>query len=367
MTTSFTIEKATLVSAMGLLSRVVEKRNTIPILAHVRLALDGNALTITATDLDMEAKTTVAVQSAAKGTTTMDGHMLYDVARKLADGAMISVAWDESSQAKITAGRARFTMNRLPAEDFPDLSAGDMTNRITMPAETLSQMLSLCSHAISTEETRYYLNGIYLHEREGKLIAVATDGHRLARMENAAPEHSAGMPGVLIPRKTALELVKMLGKDEITLELSPQKIRVTQGPTTLTSKLIDGTFPDYERVIPRNNSNHMLVKVKDMAQAVSLVELVSHEKSRGCKFDMEPGRLTLSMRNPDAGDAEEELRVDYKGAPMIVGFNSKYVADMLSTMGGEDVTLSFETAGSPCLVTGGAHDNLTIVLMPMRV
>ena len=367
---SFTITKKALVDAMAFLARVAEKRNTIPILSHVRMEVDGPRLTLTATDLDIEAKTTVEVEAKGRSTVTVQAHMLHDIARKIADDGKISLSWEEhGSQAVLVSGRARFKLNVLPADDYPDLSAGDMQSRFRLSAPTLALMLEKVSFAISTEETRYYLNGVYLHHTDGKLVAVATDGHRLSRMWVAAPDGAEAMPGVIIPRKTVHEIARMMkdAEQDVELEFSASKCRIILGSKTLTSKLIDGTFPDYERVIPRNNAKHMLVPREDLSKAVERVSIVSAEKSRSLRLDVKAGSLTLTMNNPDNGTAEDEVPVDYKADDITIGFNSNYLGEALNTLGGDDITFSFDTAGSPTLLTSSTHDNLTVVIMPMRV
>lgn len=253
-----TVQRDTLAPALAALSRVVERRNTIPILSNILLCAEGDRLTLRATDLDIQAETGLPCEVAEPGAITLPAHTLSDIVRKLPAEATVafeSVKPDHDRMV-VKSGRSRFTVQSLPESDFPDITAGEFSHRFTLPAKDFAAAFGQVEFAISTEETRYYLNGIHMHtlpvDGQTKLRAVATDGHRLSRIELPAPEGSAGMPAVIVPRKTVAELGRM-AKDqdgEITLEFSANKIRATIGASTLTSKLIDGTFPDYQRVIP---------------------------------------------------------------------------------------------------------------------
>ena len=257
------IERANLLKALNHVHRVVERRNTIPILSNVLLRADRDELSLKATDLDMEIVDRVPAAVEQAGASTVPAHMLYDIVRKLPDGAEIALDTGSGQTMALQAGRARFALQMLPDADFPDLNAGELPFAFTIAAEALKRLIDRTQFAISTEETRYYLNGIYFHVvGEGamaRLRAVATDGHRLAKAEMPAPEGSAGMPGIIIPRKTVGEIQKLLEdpETEVSAALSDSKIRLAIGNLVLTSKLIDGTFPDYERVIPKANDKEL--------------------------------------------------------------------------------------------------------------
>ncbi|HMT13648.1 MAG TPA: DNA polymerase III subunit beta, partial [Aestuariivirga sp.] len=328
-----TIERTAFLKALNHVQSVVERRNTIPILSNVLVQAGKDVVRLIATDLDIEIVETVAAEVAREGAATVPAHMLYDIVRKLPEGAQLELdQGPDGSRVNIFAGKSRFALQALPPEDFPDLASGEMANSFAVPVSDLKALIEKTRFAISTEETRYYLNGIYLHEVEkgSFLRAVATDGHRLAQAQVARPDGAKGMPGVIVPRKTVLEIVKLLeGEDgEVEISLSASKIRFAVGRLVLTSKLIDGTFPDYERVIPRNNDKLMTVDARLFANAVDRVSTISLEKSRAVKMNLGQGRLTLTVNNPDSGSAEEEIAADYDRDPLDIGFNSRYLMDV---------------------------------------
>jgi DNA polymerase III subunit beta len=368
------IEKPALSKALGHVASVVERRNTIPILSNVLLSASNNELKLTATDLDMELVETVPARAKGEGATTVPAHMFYDIVRKLPEGSEIELVRDgDQGRLTITAGPAQFSLQTLPADDFPALSVEDLGHSFSLSAGDLKRLIEKTRFAISTEETRYYLNGIYLHATEsgGKptLRAVATDGHRLAQIELPLPSGAKGMPGVIVPRKTVLELAKLVedADGEVRIELSPSKIRVSTNRVVLTSKLIDGTFPDYERVIPQANDKKMEVDNTAFAQAVDRVSTLSSDKGRAVKLTITDGKLTLSVNNPDSGSATEELPVEYGFDPLEIGFNARYLLDISGQL--ESGTAEFQLAdpGSPTMVRDGKDASALYVLMPMRV
>ena len=368
-----TTERADLMKSLGHVHRVVERRNTIPILANVLLRANGSQLGLKATDLDLEVVEPVTAEVAVPGATTVPAHMLYDIVRKLPDGAQVVLeSLADRASLVVRAGRSRFTLQTLPESDFPDLAAGEMTHRFTVPAGTLKSMVDRTQFAISTEETRYYLNGIYLHTPAGAnptLRAVATDGHRLAQFDAAMPEGAAGMPGVIVPRKTVGELQRLIetGDTEIGIELSPSKIRFNIGQVVLTSKLIDGTFPDYGRVIPLGNDKTLKVDKQDFEAAVDRVSTVSSERGRAVKLSLSGTRLLLSVTNPDSGSATEELEVEYDGDPLDIGFNARYLLDIAAQVESEGAVFKLADPGSPTLIQNDSESGALYVLMPMRV
>jgi DNA polymerase III subunit beta len=369
-----TVEQAALLKALGHVHRVVERRNTIPILANVLLRADGSQLSLKATDLDLDIVEIIAAEVIQPGTTTVPAHVLYDIVRKLADGSQVSLEQDGASgQVSLRSGRSRFSLQTLPESDFPDLAPGEMTHKFEMQAGNLRNLIEKTQFAISTEETRYYLNGIYLHAIEAggetMLRAVATDGHRLALCDAPAPAGAAGMPGVIVPRKTVSELQKLLsdGESQVGIELSSVKIRVTVGSIVLTSKLIDGTFPDYGRVIPQRNDKFLTVERDEFARSVDRVSTISSERGRAVKFSLGDGKLTLSVHNPDAGQAIEELAVDYEATPLEIGFNARYLLDIIGQLEGDTALLKLADSGSPTLIQDREGAPSLYVLMPMRV
>jgi DNA polymerase-3 subunit beta len=369
-----TVERSELLKSLGHVHRVVERRNTIPILANVLLQGDRSKLSLKATDLDIEVIDTIAAEVTPGGSTTVPAHMFFDIVRKLPEGAQVALesSGDRAALA-IRAGRSRFTLQTLPESDFPDLSAGEMTHKFTLKEGELKRLIDKTQFAISTEETRYYLNGIYLHAagtaKAQTLRAVATDGHRLAQMEVELPKGATGMPGIIVPRKTVGEVHRLMedGETEVTIELSPGKIRFTIGQTVLTSKLIDGTFPDYARVIPVGNDKELVVDKKEFEAAVDRVSTVSSERGRAVKLSVNAGRLLLSVTNPDSGSANEELEVEYEADPIDIGFNSRYLLDIAAQIESEAAVLKLADPGSPTLIQDKEQRGALYVLMPMRV
>jgi DNA polymerase-3 subunit beta len=369
-----TVERAQLLKSLGHVHRVVERRNTIPILANVLVKGEKSGLNLKATDLDLEVIETIAAEVAPAGSTTVPAHMFYEIVRKLPEGSQVVLeSSSDRAMLAIRAGRSRFTLQTLPESDFPDLAAGDMTHKFSLPAADLKRLIDKTQFAISTEETRYYLNGIYLHTAgSGKAVtlrAVATDGHRLAQSDLALPPGAAGMPGVIVPRKTVIEVQRLIEDSdaEIAIQLSTAKIRFSIGDVLLTTKLIDGTFPDYARVIPAGNDKELVVDEKDFEAAVDRVSTVSSERGRAVKLSLTGGKLVLSVTNPDSGSATEELEVEYESDPIDIGFNSRYLLDIAAQLDGETAVLKLADPGSPTLIQDKDAKGALYVLMPMRV
>lgn len=369
-----TIERGTLLKSLNHVQSVVERRNTIPILSNVLIKAADGQLTLTATDLDIEVQEAVDADVAQSGATTASAHTLYDIVRKLPDGAQIELATgQEDGRLTLTSGRSNFQLQALPMEDFPVMTTGTLSNSFEMQADALLRLIHKTRFAISTEETRYYLNGIYLHAvTDGQtpaLRAVATDGHRLAQVEHALPAGAEEMPGIIVPRKTVLELQKLLDGQLglVSVGVSETKIRFEFDTIILTSKLIDGTFPDYGRVIPAANDKMLSVDGKRFAEAVDRVSTISTEKSRAVKLHLDNGRLTLAVSNPDSGSATEELAVTYSETPLEIGFNARYLLDIMGQLDGEEASFALADSGSPTLVRDSEDANALYVLMPMRV
>ena len=369
-----TLERSALLKSLSHVHRVVERRNTIPILSNVLLRGTDDALELKATDLDVEVIETVPAEIGQGGGTTVAAHMLYDIVRKLPEGAQVSIETrNEDGTLQLHAGRSRFALQALPEADFPNLNVGEFPNRFTLPAADLKRLIDKTQFAISTEETRYYLNGIYLHTlTEGGreiLRAVATDGHRLAQVEMPVPEGASGMPGVIVPRKAVAEVLRLLDDigGSVDVEVSDSKIRFTFTGLVLTSKLIDGAFPDYARVIPRANDKRLLVQRGEFTEAVDRVSTVSSERGRAVKLSLAEGRMVLTVTNPDSGSATEELPVDYAAPPLDIGFNSRYLLDIAAQLEGDMALFRLSDPGSPTLVQDKDGEGALYVLMPMRV
>ena len=368
-----TIERSALLKSLSHVQSVVERRNTIPILSNLKLEAGDGKLALNATDMDLDIIESVAAEIAAPGATTAPAHTLYDIVRKLPEGAQVEMDADGEGQLVLSSGRSRFTLTCLPTDDFPVLSGGDLGHEFTLTVAEVRALIDKTRFAISTEETRYYLNGIYLHtaERDGTpvLRAVATDGHRLASIEIPLPAGAAGMPGVIVPRKTVGELRKLVDETtaDIVVELSDTKIRFSFDDTVVTSKLIDGTFPDYQRVIPEGNDKQMDVETKSFADAVDRVSAISSEKSRAVKLCLTNGNLMLSASSPEDGSATEELEVTYQGEAVEIGFNAGYLLDIIRQVEGDSTRLLLSDSASPTILSEVEDTGALYVLMPMRV
>ncbi|EGG75248.1 DNA polymerase III subunit beta [Gluconacetobacter sp. SXCC-1] len=369
-------DRVTLLKALAHIQSVAEKRNTIPILANVLINVVDGAMTLTATDMEIAVVEGVAAETQRDGAVTAPAAVLYEIVRKLPDGAQVELDHaGGDAPLGLRAGRFATSLNVLDVDDFPSMMAGALPHEFSMPAQVLRGLIDRTRFAISTEETRYYLNGIFLHVAEGEtgpvLRAVATDGHRLARVETELPAGSAGMPGVIVPRKTVAELRKLLdeGPEQVAVALSDTRIQFSIGNITLTSKLIDGTFPEYERVIPHGNDKILRVGKKIFSDAVSRVAAISQERSRPVKLSMGHNLLTLSAASQDQGTATEELdenHVSYAASPIEIGFQARYLNDITDQVERE-VEFAFSDSSAPTIVRDVDSPSALYVLMPMRV
>ncbi len=368
------IERGTLLKAVSQAQSVVERRNTIPILANVLIEAEGESVSFRATDLDIEVVDKVPAMVERAGATTVSAVTLHEIVRKLPDGALVRLT-DDGAAGRLTveAGRSNFTLATLPKEDFPVMATSEYSSNFSAPAPALRRLFDKSKFAISTEETRYYLNGVYMHVADGEsgkvLRCVATDGHRLARIDCDLPKGAETMPGVIVPRKTVGEMRKLLDDDdmEIAVSVSETKVRFATPEITLTSKVIDGTFPDYARVIPVGNTRKMEVDASEFAKAVDRVATVSSERSRAVKLALDEDRLILSVNAPDSGAAEEELSVAYGDERLEIGFNAKYLLEIASQVDRENAVFMFNSSGDPTLMREGSDMSAVYVVMPMRV
>ncbi|MFC3071186.1 DNA polymerase III subunit beta [Phenylobacterium soli] len=369
-----TIERAALLRALGHVQSAVERRNTIPILSNVLLSAERDRLIFSATDLDMEIVDEAAAQVDQPGQITAPAHTLYEIVRKLPEGADVSLSFTgEDPRLTVQAGRSRFNLPVLPAGDFPVMSSEGLSGAITIDVTDLIRLVDKTRFAISAEETRYYLNGLYLHtvveDGTQKLRAVATDGSRLALADMPAPEGAAGLPGVIVPRKTVGEARRLLedAGENVELQISPQKVRFAFNGAALTSKVIDGNFPDYSRVIPKDNTRSVQVDAKLFAQAIDRVATISAEKSRSVRLAFEPGKVVLTVRNMEAGQAVEELEIDYDGDAFELSFNARFLLDITDQISGDTAELRFGGPNDPALVLDPADGFVQYILMPLRV
>ncbi len=370
------IERAALLKALGHVQNVVERRNTIPILSNVLLSAEGSTLSLSATDLDMEIVDAAEARISQPGQITAPAHTLYEIVRKLPEGAEVELRYSsDDPRLQVQAGRSKFNLPVLPAGDFPVMSAEGLGSRFVMAAKDLIRLIDNTRFAMSSEETRYYLCGLYLHtvveDGRARLRAVATDGHRMALSEMPAPEGSAGAPGVIVPRKTVAEARRLLedAGESVEVQVSAQKVRFDLGRAALTSKVIDGAFPDYVRVIQPLSANDRILVVDNgvFAKAVDRVATISEEKSRSIRVAIERGKVVLTVRNMTAGQAVEEIEADYDGEPFEVGFNARYLLDVADQIRGEASEYRFSEPQTPTLVLDPSDPDVQYVLMPLRV
>ncbi len=364
-----TIERAVLLKSLGHVQSVVERRNTIPILSNVLLeAREDGSIRLMATDLDLQVDESVPANVSQPGATTISAHTLFDIVRKLPEGSQVELTSAEGKM-QVVAGRSRFNLSTLPRDDFPVIAEGELPTRFELPAATLREIIEKTRFAISSEETRYYLMGIFFHVVDDQMRAAATDGHRLARVTVSRPDGADGMPDVIVPRKAVQELYRLLEELEGTVEvsLSPTKIRFGLGNAILTSKLIDGTFPDYNRVIPTANDKLLKLDPKSFSAGVDRVSTIASEKTRAVKMSVDRDKVTLSVTSPENGVATEELPADYGADGLEIGFNARYLLDILSEIDGDTVEVHLADASAPTLLRENDKSNALYVLMPMRV
>ena len=370
------IERAALLRSLSHVQNVVERRTTIPILSNVKLAAERAGLDLTATDMDLSMAASEEARILAEGATTVSAHTLFDIVRKLPEGSEVVLEQEPgTTELSLRAGRAVFTLPCLKADEFPAMDdvpeAYDVA--FTMPAADLRKLIDKTRFAISTEETRYYLNGIHVHASgagaTAMLRGVATDGHRLARIEIALPDGAGDIPPIIIPRKTVTELRKLIEaiEGEVRVKVSTSRIQFVLEQAVLVSRLIDGTFPDYEKVIPVDNEKVASVEAGLFAETVDRVSTISTERARAVKLRFENGRITASAVSTEAGRALDEVDADYTGEPLEIGFNSRYILDMLAEISGDLVRLEMANPAAPTLVRDPADASVLYVLMPMRV
>ncbi|MEN2494725.1 MAG: Beta sliding clamp [Hyphomicrobiaceae bacterium hypho_1] len=371
----FLIDRGELLKALGHVTNVVERRTTIPILSNVLLRAENGNLNFNATDLEREVLEQCAIQLHHEGAITVSAHLLHDIVRKLPGHAKVEFEQNiEHERVLISSGQSRFSLQTLPSEDFPDLAAGEMSHEFMLHAHELKRLIEKTKFAISTEETRYYLNGIYFHTARGfdemlTLRAVATDGHRLAQVDLPLPSGANGMPGVIIPRKTVHELHRLLGdsEKEVTIRVSSSKVQFEIEHIILTSKLIDGQFPDYARVIPQNNNKEMRVSNTEFMNAVDRVSTIASERGRAVKLNIASEKLVLSVNNPEGGSATEELSIGYNSDILEIGFSARYLLDIAGQLESEKALFFLADAGSPTLIRDTEDASVLYVLMPIRV
>lgn len=367
-----TIERGLLLKALSHMQSVVERRQTIPILSNVLIETSGDEVFLRATDNEIEITERIPAGVENQGSVTVPAHKLYDIVKKLPEGSQLQLTYlEESSQISLVSGRAKFSLASLPANGFPTMTQEDTPFSFKVSAQQLVGLITKTSFAVSMEETRYNLNGIYIHEKTGEnptLTAVATDGHRLACANLPLPDGARGIPGVIIPRKTINELSKLATEmdGDIDVALSANQIRFSIGDIVLSSRLIDGTYPEYEKVIPVNNDKKLQADSKTLTDVIERVSVVS-EKSRGIKLSLQPGLLHVFATSSDEGSAEDELDAVYDNETFEIGFNYRYLLDILAQIKGETVQIILQDGTSPVILKDETDDSALYVLMPMRV
>ena len=368
---NFTIDRNNLLKPLGHVYSVVERRNTIPILSNVLIETNSSKVSFTATDMDMDIVEETSCIVSSQGKVTLSAHTLYDIIRKLPDGSEVKVELKELN-VEVSAGKSKFILPTLPVDDYPIMTNIEQDHEFNVQSIDLANLIDNTKFAISLEETRYYLNGIFLHVADSdnqKLRAVATDGHRLAQAEIPLPEGASNMPGIILPRKAVGEIRKLTdGTDgKIKVIISNTKAQFVFPNSILTTKLIDGSFPDYQRVIPKENLNKLVVSNQVFSKAIDRVSTVSLEKSRAVKLSLSNNLLSLNVNSHDLGNASEDLEIDYSYDNLEIGFNSKYLLDITSQIQGKEIQILLSDSASPALITDPDQDGVIFVLMPMRV
>jgi len=370
----FVIERANLLKTLSHVQSIVEKRNTIPVLSNVKIEALADGISFKATDMDTEITEIVDAKIQEQGATTAPAHMLYDIVRKLSDGSEVELTFpDDRGQLTIASGKSKFSLSCIGVEDFPVISGDALPINFSMPVTELKGVIDRTKFAVSTEETRYYLNGVYMHAKNNGatnvLRIVATDGHRLACVESPLPQGAENLNGVIVPRKTVTEVRKLLDDtsiENVTISMSDNKVRFVLEDVTLTSKLIDGTYPDYERVIPTGNDKSLELNVKALASAVDRVSVVA-ERTRAIKVITGQNRVTITTSSPELGSAQEELEASYSSETLEIGYNFRYLLDILAEITGDTVKICFADASSPSVIHDTSDSSAIFVLMPMRV
>ena len=371
------VNSSDLAKALSHLQGVVELRHTLPILSNVIIKAEDNLLKLSSTNLDIFCSEKISADIEVNGEISVPAITLHEIVKKLPQGSDIDLNMDETGNSiNIKSGRSRFNLSTLPTDDFPDISQDDLSVKFIMNVEDLKTMIDKTKFAISNEESRYYLNGIFFHSAHKNEInilrSVATDGHRLAQYDMPLPQGEEKMSGNIIPKKTTLELRRILddANGDVQVELSSSKVKFVFSEIELVSKVIDGTFPDYTKVIPQNNDKMLKTNISDLKGAIERVSAIAvseETKSRGLKLIIENNKLQLLANSASKGSAIEELDVQFAHDKLEIGFNSRYLLDIISEIDGTDVTLNFSDPAAPVLIIDDAEDNLFFVLMPMRI
>jgi DNA polymerase-3 subunit beta len=364
----FSLQREVLLKPLAQVVNVVERRQTLPVLANLLARVDGDLLSLTGTDLEVEMVARTKVEDAESGETTIPARKLFEIVRALPDGSRVTIS-QSGDKVTVQAGRSRFTLASLPANDFPALDEVDATERVKVGEASLKELIERTAFAMAQQDVRYYLNGLLFDLRDKALRCVATDGHRLALCEAALEETVQTKRQIIVPRKGVLELQRLLegGDRELELEMGRSHIRVKRDDVTFTSKLIDGRFPDYEAVIPIGADREVKIDREALRASLQRAAILSNEKYRGVRIEVSPGQIKINAHNPEQEEAQEEVEADTKVDSLVIGFNVNYLLDALSALREEEVILQLRDANSSALVRESSSDKCRHVVMPLRL
>lgn len=364
----FSTSREALLAPLQQIVGVIERRQTLPILGNVLLRLSDGRLELTGTDLEVQLITRLDVQGDDEGSTTVPARKLADIVRLLPDGSAVQVDCRQE-RFHVQSGRSRFALSTMPAGNYPEFDSGAQGRGFTVPVATLKRAMDKTMFAMAQQDVRYYLNGLLLEIEGETLRAVASDGHRLALFEAVMPESSAGSVQAILPRKGALELARLLkdGDGLMTVELSSNSLRALVGDLSFSSKLVEGRYAEYRRVLPATTARHVLADRNELKAALTRVAILSNEKYRGVALYVEPGTLRLRAQNPDREEAEEEISVEFDGEPFNVGFNASYLLDAVGSLESEQATLSFAESNSACILEEASDPRVRYLVSPMRL
>ena len=364
----FSIQREVLLKPLQHVVGVVERRQTLPVLANLLVQAGDGKVAFTGTDLEVEMVANTAADGVDAGEITVPARKLFDIVRALPDGARIDFK-QNGERVALHAGRSRFTLATLPAGEFPTVDEIELVERVTLPEAVVKDLMDRTAFAMANQDVRYYLNGMLFDLQEDRLRCVATDGHRLALAETELASGAGARRQVIIPRKGVMELIGLFeaGEGDVELEFGRNHLRVRRGDVVFTSKLIDGRFPDYEAVIPIGADKEIGLERDVLRAALQRVAILSNEKYRGVKLEVGPGKLRIVAHNPEQEEAVEELEVETVVSELSVGFNVGYLMDALAALRGDKVRLNLRDAQSSCLVQGGADEHARHVIMPLRL
>lgn len=364
----FSLQREVFLKPLAQVVNVVERRQTLPVLANLLVQVKGGQLSLTGTDLEVEMVSRIAVDDAQDGETTIPARKLFEIVRALPDGSKVTVS-QTAEKITVQAGRSRFTLASLPANDFPSIDEVEATERVRVPEAALKELIERTAFAMAQQDVRYYLNGLLFDLRESSLRCVATDGHRLALCEAALEAGASTKRQIIVPRKGVTELQRLLegGERELELEMGRSHLRVKRDDVTFTSKLIDGRFPDYEAVIPIGADKEVRIDREVLRASLQRAAILSNEKYRGVRIEVSPGQLKISAHNPEQEEAQEEVEADTRVSDLAVGFNVNYLLDALTALRDENVVIALRDANSSALVREASNERCRHVVMPLRL